>query len=93
VLRRNSEVVRQNYLRPLMREGRLTMTNPQEPNDPQQAHRAVEVGPQAHGDVALSTNIDRLSTKVDARPTGPESVTFWLASTRPLHLPRCEYCV
>ena len=44
VLRRNPEVVRQNYLRPLMREGRLTMTNPQEPNDPQQAYRAVEVG-------------------------------------------------
>ena len=43
VLRRNPEVVRQNYLRPLMREGRLTMTNPQEPNDPQQAYRAVDV--------------------------------------------------
>lgn len=42
VLRRNTEVVRQNYLRPLMREGRLTMTNPREPNDPQQAYRAVE---------------------------------------------------
>ena len=41
VLRRNPEVVRQNYLRPLMREGRLTMTNPKEPNDPQQAYRAV----------------------------------------------------
>ena len=43
VLRRNPEVVRQSYLRPLMREGRLTMTNPQEPNDPQQAYRAVEL--------------------------------------------------
>ena len=42
VLRRNPEVVRQSYLRPLMREGRLTMTNPKEPNDPQQAYRAVE---------------------------------------------------
>lgn len=42
VLRRNPEVVRQNYLRPLMREGRLVMTNPDEPNDPQQAYRAVE---------------------------------------------------
>lgn len=42
VRRRNPEVVRQNYLRPLMRENRLTMTNPQEPNDPQQAYRAVE---------------------------------------------------
>jgi hypothetical protein len=41
VLRRNPEVVRQNYLRPLMREGRLIMTRPQEPNDPQQAYRAV----------------------------------------------------
>ena len=41
VLRRNPEVVRQNYLRPLMKEGRLTMTNPDEPNDPQQAYRAV----------------------------------------------------
>lgn len=41
VLRRNPEVVRQNYLRPLMRAGRLTMTNPDEPNDPQQAYRAT----------------------------------------------------
>ena len=42
VLRRNPEVVRQNYLRPLMREGRLVMTNPDEPNDPLQAYRAGE---------------------------------------------------
>lgn len=41
VLRRNPEVVRQNYLRPLMREGRLVMANPDEPNDPQQAYRMV----------------------------------------------------
>lgn len=41
VLRRNPEVVRQNYLRPLMRDGRLVMTRPEEPNDPQQAYRAV----------------------------------------------------
>lgn len=41
VLRRNPEVVRQNYLRPLMKEGRLAMTHPDEPNDPQQAYRAV----------------------------------------------------
>ena len=41
VLRRNPEVVRQNYLRPLMRDGRLVMTNPEEPNDPQQAYRSV----------------------------------------------------
>lgn len=42
VLRRNPEVVRQNYLRPLMKEGRLAMTNPEEPNDPQQAYRTVD---------------------------------------------------
>jgi len=41
VLRRNPEVVRQNYLRPLMRDGRLAMTRPEEPNDPQQAYRAI----------------------------------------------------
>ncbi len=43
VLRRNPEVVRQNYLRPLMREGRLAMTRPEEPNDPQQTYRAIGV--------------------------------------------------
>jgi ATP-dependent DNA helicase RecG len=42
LLQRHSRYVRNNYLRPLMREGRLTMTNPREPNDPQQAYRAVE---------------------------------------------------
>jgi ATP-dependent DNA helicase RecG len=42
VLRRNPEVVRQSYLRPLMRDGRLVMTRPEEPNDPGQAYRAVE---------------------------------------------------
>ena len=42
VLRRNPEVVRQNYLRPLMREGRLIMTHPEAPNDRQQAYVAVE---------------------------------------------------
>lgn len=41
VLRRNPEVVRQNYLRPLMKEGRLAMAKPDEPNDPQQAYRAI----------------------------------------------------
>ncbi|WP_343624393.1 ATP-binding protein [Roseateles puraquae] len=41
VLRRNPEVVRQNYLRPLMRDGRLVMTRPDEPNAPTQAYRAV----------------------------------------------------
>lgn len=40
VLRRNPEVVRQNYLRPLMRDGRLVMTRPEEPNAPSQAYRA-----------------------------------------------------
>ena len=45
LLRRKPETIRQHYLRPLMREGRLTMTNPQEPNDPQQAYRAVELNP------------------------------------------------
>lgn len=42
LLRRHPRYVRNNYLRPLMRDGRLTMTNPDEPNDPQQAYRAVE---------------------------------------------------
>jgi ATP-dependent DNA helicase RecG len=42
VLRRNPEVVRQNYLRPLMRAGKLAMTNPDEPNNPQQAYRTIE---------------------------------------------------
>jgi ATP-dependent DNA helicase RecG len=41
LLRRRPETIRQHYLRPLMREGRLIMTRPQEPNDPQQAYRAV----------------------------------------------------
>lgn len=42
VLRRNPEVVRQNYLRPLMRDKRLVMTRPEEPNAPGQAYRAVK---------------------------------------------------
>ncbi len=42
LLRRNPEVVRQSYLRPLMREGRLVMTRPDEPNSPDQTYRAVE---------------------------------------------------
>ena len=42
VLRRNPEVVRQNYLRPLMKEGRIAMTRPDEPNSPQQAYRATQ---------------------------------------------------
>lgn len=42
LLARNSRHVRNSYLRPLMRDARLVMTNPEEPNDPQQAYRAVE---------------------------------------------------
>lgn len=42
LLRRRPETIRQHYLRPLMRDGRLVMTNPDEPNDPQQAYRAEE---------------------------------------------------
>jgi len=41
LLRRNPEYVKQNYLRPLLKEGNLAMTNPDEPNDPQQAYRAA----------------------------------------------------
>ncbi|MBP7572671.1 MAG: putative DNA binding domain-containing protein [Rhodoferax sp.] len=43
LLQRHSRYVRNNYLRPLMRDGRLAMTNPNEPSDPQQAYRAVEM--------------------------------------------------
>ena len=42
LLHRNSRHVRNTYLRPLVRDGRLVMTNPDEPNDPQQAYRAIE---------------------------------------------------
>jgi ATP-dependent DNA helicase RecG len=41
LLQRHSRYVRNNYLRPLMRDGRLAMANPNEPSDPQQAYRAV----------------------------------------------------
>ena len=44
LLRRHARYVRNNYLRPLMRDGRLVMTRPEEPNNPQQAYRAVEGG-------------------------------------------------
>jgi ATP-dependent DNA helicase RecG len=47
LLRRHPRYVRNNYLRPLMRDGRLVMTRPEEPNDPQQAYRAVGKGQQA----------------------------------------------
>lgn len=42
LFRRNARYIRNDYLRPLMREGRLTMTRPDEPNSPDQAYRAVE---------------------------------------------------
>ena len=44
VLQRNVEHIRQNYLRPLLREQRIALTHPDEPNDPQQAYRAVDGG-------------------------------------------------
>ncbi|WP_200960858.1 hypothetical protein [Noviherbaspirillum sp. Root189] len=42
LLRRNVEYVRQNYLRPLLKDGSLRMTNEAEPNDPQQAYRTPD---------------------------------------------------
>ena len=42
LLVRNPETVRQNYLRPLLRAGRIAMTRPEAPNDPEQAYRTVE---------------------------------------------------
>jgi ATP-dependent DNA helicase RecG len=44
LLKRNSRHVRNTYLRPLIRDGRLAMANPEEPNDPQQAYRVVDKG-------------------------------------------------
>jgi ATP-dependent DNA helicase RecG len=44
LLRRHPRYVRNNYLRPLLRDGRLTMTNPREPSDPQQAYRETQKG-------------------------------------------------
>lgn len=41
LLRRNTEYVRNNYLRPLLRSEKLQMTNPQDVNDPQQAYRTA----------------------------------------------------
>lgn len=41
LLRRHPRYVRNNYLRPLLSEGRLMMTRPDEPHDPQQAYRAA----------------------------------------------------
>lgn len=45
VLRRHPEYVRQNHLRPMMREGLLVQTHPDEPKHPQQAYRSVAVAP------------------------------------------------
>ncbi|WP_298576742.1 ATP-binding protein [uncultured Luteimonas sp.] len=42
LLGRHPRYVRQNYLRPLMRTGRIAMTRPEVPNDPEQAYRAIE---------------------------------------------------
>lgn len=42
LLARNVETVRQNYLRPLLAAGRIVMTRPDKPNDPEQAYRVVK---------------------------------------------------
>jgi ATP-dependent DNA helicase RecG len=42
LLGRKAETVRQDYLRPLLRAGRIVMTRPDKPNDPDQAYRAAE---------------------------------------------------
>ncbi|PID63808.1 MAG: transcriptional regulator [Gammaproteobacteria bacterium] len=42
LLVRNVETVRQNYLRPLLREGRLSMSKPDKPNDPDQAYQTTD---------------------------------------------------
>jgi len=42
LLARNPETVRQSYLRPLLRAGRIRMTNPEKPNDPEQAYISTE---------------------------------------------------
>src|SRR5690606_23216490 len=47
LLGRNPRYVKNDYLRPLRREGRVEMTRPDVPNDPDQAYRAVPK-PEAH---------------------------------------------
>lgn len=42
LLQRNPEYIRQKYVQPLLQSGQIAMTRPEEPNDPQQAYRAVE---------------------------------------------------
>lgn len=46
LLKRNPRHVSNSYLRPLMRDGRIEMTNPKEPTDPQQGYRTTQ-GPAA----------------------------------------------
>lgn len=41
LLDRNPEYIRQKYLQPLLETGRIVMTRPDKPNDPEQAYRAV----------------------------------------------------
>jgi ATP-dependent DNA helicase RecG len=45
LLQRNTEYVRHNYLRPLLKNKRLEMTNPEDINDPKQAYRTSLVQP------------------------------------------------
>ena len=40
LLQRNPEYIRQKYVQPLYQAGKIVMTRPEEPNDPQQAYRA-----------------------------------------------------
>lgn len=42
LLQRNPEYIRQRYVQPLYQAGQIAMTRPEEPNDPQQAYRAVD---------------------------------------------------
>jgi ATP-dependent DNA helicase RecG len=44
LLQRNPEYIRQKYVQPLYQAGQITMTRPEEPNDPQQAYRAIYGG-------------------------------------------------
>jgi len=42
ILNRNQEAIRQNYLRPLLAENRIVMTDPDRPKSKQQAYRSTE---------------------------------------------------
>lgn len=46
LLSRNPKTISQNYLRPLLVQGRIVMIPPDTPNSPQQAYRSVEAGEQ-----------------------------------------------